>query len=83
MPNNNPNETEAKTQNVRILRHLKAGKTITALQALRMFGCMRLSARILDLKRFGYDIDGAFICVVANGKKKRVKEYRLYSLPNS
>ena len=79
MPNNNHNETEAKTQNIRILRHLKAGNTITALQALRLFGCLRLSARILNLKHLGYNIEGKFIRVASHGKKKRVKEYRLES----
>ena len=73
----NPN-LDAKTQNMRILKHLKAGKTITALQALRQFGCLRLSARILDLKKIGFEIEGQFIRVAgANGKAKHVKEYRL------
>lgn len=33
----------------RILKWLKAGKSITAKQALMMFGCMRLAARIHEL----------------------------------
>ena len=69
----NPN-LDAKTQNMRILKHLKAGKTITALQALRQFGCLRLSARIYDLKQLGHEIEGEFVLTAAD---KRVKKYRL------
>lgn len=44
------------TQFERILRHLKAGRAITPAQAWRRYGCMRLSARIYDLKRAGHNI---------------------------
>lgn len=39
-----------------ILLHLKTGRTLTALEALRLFGCLRLGARIYDLKRRGVRI---------------------------
>ena len=45
-----------KTQNEKILNHLKKGKKITPISALKMFGCFRLSARIYNLIRQGYDI---------------------------
>ena len=45
-----------KTQNERILKFLKSGKTITPLQALRMFGCFRLAGRIFELKKAGHKI---------------------------
>lgn len=45
------------TQTDRILRHLREHGSITPLDALREFGCMRLGARIYDLKRAGYQID--------------------------
>lgn len=38
-----------KSQNELIKNHLESGKSITALQAFRTFGCMRLSGRIYDL----------------------------------
>lgn len=41
------------TQTDRILRHLREHGSITPLEALREFGCMRLGARIYDLKRAG------------------------------
>jgi hypothetical protein len=39
-----------KSQNERILAYLKTGKTLTPLNAFRMFGCFRLAARIWDLR---------------------------------
>lgn len=49
-------KNEGITQNELILQLLKSGKSITPMQALREFGCFRLSARIYDLKRMGYEI---------------------------
>jgi hypothetical protein len=40
-----------KTQNERILRHLRDGFQITPLSALRWYGCLRLGARIWDIKK--------------------------------
>lgn len=65
---------DTQSQNKEILAWLKAGNTITALQALRKFGCLRLSARIFNLKDQGHEIDGRMI-TLDNGK--RVKEYYL------
>jgi hypothetical protein len=45
------------TQNDQILAALKQGKTISPLSALREFGCMRLAARIYDLKQDGHEIN--------------------------
>lgn len=45
------------TQTQKILRYLNECGSITPLDALREFGCMRLGARIYDLKRAGYDIE--------------------------
>ena len=42
-----------KSQNERILQHLKKGKKITPLDALEKFGCFRLAARISDLRKDG------------------------------
>ena len=44
------------SQASRILAHLKDGNGITPMDALNLFGCFRLGARIADLKRMGYDI---------------------------
>ncbi len=42
-------------QTEEILAHLKR-EPITALQALNMYGCFRLAARIKDLRDEGHDI---------------------------
>ncbi len=44
------------TQKQQILAHLQGGRTITPLEALRLYGCFRLGARIWDLRRAGYEI---------------------------
>lgn len=40
----------------RIEAMLNKGRSITPIQALDLFGCFRLGARIWDLRRSGYDI---------------------------
>lgn len=44
------------TQSHRILAALQDGRRITALDAWREFGCLRLAARIHDLCRAGHNI---------------------------
>ena len=39
-----------------ILKHLKSGKSITPIEALSLYGCFRLGARIFDIKNGGYEI---------------------------
>lgn len=43
-------------QRDQILEHLRSGKSITAIDALNLYGCFRLAARIYDLRRKGLDI---------------------------
>uniref|UniRef100_A0A6M3LS25 Putative DNA binding, helix-turn-helix domain containing protein n=1 Tax=viral metagenome TaxID=1070528 RepID=A0A6M3LS25_9ZZZZ len=50
-----------------ILTHLRSGRSLTQLEALDLYGCLRLGARIYDLKREGYDIEAENI-EVSNGK---------------
>lgn len=44
------------TQCDRILLYMKENKSITPLDAMREFGCMRLAARIHELKDQGHNI---------------------------
>lgn len=44
------------SQTKRILEHLQSGKSITPIDALNLFGCFRLSARIKDLRDDKFDI---------------------------
>ena len=44
------------SQTSQILKHLKSGKKLTAIQALEKFGCFRLAARIGEIKEIGVDV---------------------------
>lgn len=61
------------TQCKQILSHLKSGKNLTALQAERLFDCMRLAARIKNLKEAGHNIEK--IMTKVGRKKKHVARY--------
>lgn len=56
MTNNNENEKSSASQCAMIKRYLLSGKSITAIDALNMFGCMRLASRICDLREQGLNI---------------------------
>lgn len=55
------------TQCARILSYMQEGKSITGMDALHLFGCFRLPARIADLKKKGYNILTTKISL--NGKR--------------
>jgi len=61
------------SQAERILKHLKAGKPLTPLQALNKFGTLRLGARVLELRQAGYQIKTR---LVRKGRS-RVAEYSI------
>jgi hypothetical protein len=44
------------TQTQEILTCLNSGNSLTAIEALRRFGCFRLAARINDLRAAGHPI---------------------------
>ena len=68
----------AKTQCERLLEHLKLGLPLTAHKALYGYSCLRLAARIHDLKQMGHQIEKTMIEVpTRNGGTARVAEYRL------
>ncbi len=46
----------SQSQNKKILQYLKEGKPLTPIDALQKFGCFRLSGRIFDLRKDGYEI---------------------------
>ena len=56
-----------------ILDYLEQGHTITQLKALRLFGCMRLGARIHDLRNEGHNI----ITKMVTRKGKTYGQYKL------
>lgn len=66
------------SQNAKILAHMKRGLTITPLQALDLFGCMRLSARIDELEEMGYSVYRVWVTVKnREGKMVKVRRYSL------
>jgi len=58
-------------QNDLIQDHLERGHAITPLAALQKFGCLRLGARIWDLKQKGLDIKREMIWVKKNTQVAR------------
>ena len=68
------------TQCDRILRHLQDYGTITALEAVSEYGCLRLAARIADLKGRGYRISST----ITKGKNRygEPTRYSTYRLEN-
>lgn len=72
--NNNENKQSTNSQNSKIRAWLKAGKTLTSLEALNLFGCMRLASRINDLRKQGMEIHTERI-LTATGK--RVTRYSI------
>ena len=54
--NINDNAKSSATQCAQIKAWLQQGNKLTSLQALDLFGCMRLASRIHDLRNAGLDI---------------------------
>jgi hypothetical protein len=65
------------SQKERVLRLLKSGKPVTPLLALRRFGCMRLGARIWELREAGHRI----VRRTVERGGKHFAEYRLVERP--
>ena len=62
------------SQEKKILQWLTNGGTLTPLEALRKFGCLRLGARIYDLSRKGFKIKKEMIKLESG---KRVARYSI------
>lgn len=55
MANVNDNERVCMSQTALIFSHMLDGKSITPIDALDLYGCFRLSARIKDIeKQYGF-----------------------------
>ena len=75
MANINENEKSSQSQNSKIAEYLKQGNSITPLDALNLFGCLRLGARIADIKeRYGLNIISDRVTTQTG---KRVASYRI------
>ena len=49
-------EARTMTQCERILQYIEENGSITQIDALREFGCMRLASRMCDIKKMGYGV---------------------------
>ena len=61
------------SQNADILEALKAGSFITPISALQDYGCMRLAARIDNIRKMGIQVRTEII-------ERRGKRFARYSL---
>lgn len=61
------------SQTQAILDHMKRGQPITPMDALRLYGCFRLAARVADLRESGHPIERQLI----RKDGKTYAEYRL------
>lgn len=66
------------TQREKVLSYLREWGSITTLDALREFGCMRLATRVFELKRQGYNI--ATVIERAENKSGEIVHYARYIL---
>ena len=62
------------SQNDEILNYLEKGNTLTALEALKYFGCFRLASRVSDLNKPTYRIVSKMI---KTSTGKRVAQYSM------
>lgn len=69
--------TGRESQNAEILAWLKAGNSISPLDALERFGCFRLGARCYDLRKQGHKI----ITTPVERNGKRFASYSLETTP--
>ena len=65
------------SQTAQILRYLRAGESLTAIDALNMFGCLRLAARMNDIKRELLPNETIVRDWVKTSAGKRVAKYSL------
>lgn len=61
----------------KLLKYLKTFKTLTSLEAIKMFGETRLSARIYDMKKDGYRFETTRVRVPTRDGWTYVAQYRL------
>ena len=61
------------SQSTQILQCLESGASLTAIDALKRFGCLRLAARIEDLRTEGYPI----ITTMVTKNDSRVARYSM------
>ena len=61
------------SQEKQILKHLQSGRSITPIEALELYGCLRLASRIANLRKTYPDIETS----VGGHNGKKYASYRL------
>lgn len=75
-------KTRKESQQEKIVKYLNSHATMTAMDAIRAFGCTKLATRISELKRKGYLFEQEMIEVVnSDGSTSRVMSYSLADVP--
>lgn len=69
------------SQSEDILNHLKNGGTVTPKEASLWWGCLRLAARIAELRSSGYQIETELITTKRPGRNPVT--YARYYMPKS
>ena len=65
-------------QVAQLITIMETGRWVSPLEALEEIGCMRLPARIKDMKKLGYEIEDEWVTHTNSaGKTKRFKRYRI------
>lgn len=62
------------SQTENILAHLQSGTSLTAIDSLNLYGCLRLAARVHDLRELGHNIA---MVKIETPSGKRVGRYTL------
>lgn len=73
--NINDNAKTSRSQKEKILEHLLSGKSISPLEALNLYGSLRLGARIADIRKEGYIVYREMVTDAKTGKR-----YAQYSM---
>ena len=73
--NDNQNLESSESQNKRIFAYLMEGHRITSLEALKLFGCMRLASRISDIRRDHPEVNIKVDRIETATKKKAAQYY--------
>ena len=70
-------EKKKESREVRLLKYLQTYRNITSLEAIKLFGETRLSARIYDLKKQGYKFKTESVRVMSRDGWTYVARYTL------
>jgi hypothetical protein len=68
------NKEKIKGQNLTVFEHLSKGRTLTSMQAIKMWGITRLGARIWDLRHI------AGVAIYDKTTKEAGSDVKIYSL---